>query len=181
MGTEKLDTGLDQVKIEQTRDKIDPIRFRDETINKVRKENYKFDKKRYLYIPFKVDKDTHFKGLKLKIAKGSPGDKDTQKTFFIQFWFNGRANKHKIARYSQRFGTKECNEYLVDLFNTHTDPATKLWIKDPNETRKNGELSQVEDPPFDRSFFKDLAHCQWNTEEIMGGDFHFFLSLSFLY
>ena len=39
-----------------------------------------------------------------------------------------------------------------------------------NETRKNGELSQVEDPPFDRSFFKDLAHCQWNTEEIMGGD-----------
>lgn len=38
MGTEKLDTGLDQVKIEQTRDKIDPIRFRDETINKARKE-----------------------------------------------------------------------------------------------------------------------------------------------
>ncbi len=51
MGTQKLDTELDQGEIKQTRHSLDPIRFRDETINKVRKENYEFDKKRYLYIP----------------------------------------------------------------------------------------------------------------------------------
>ena len=44
----KLDTELDQGEIKQTRHSLDPIRFRDETINKVRKENYEFDKKRYL-------------------------------------------------------------------------------------------------------------------------------------
>ena len=50
MGTEKLDTKLDQVEINQTSHKIDPIRFKDDAINKVRKENYKFGKKRYIYI-----------------------------------------------------------------------------------------------------------------------------------
>jgi len=52
MGTEKLD----QVEIKQTSHKIDPIRFKDDAINKVRKENYKFGNKRYLYIPFRIKK-----------------------------------------------------------------------------------------------------------------------------
>ena len=137
--TEKLDTKLDQVEIKQTRSKADPIRFRDDAINKIKKENFEFGKKRYLYIPFKVDKDTHLRGLKLKIAKGKPGSNHTEKTFFVQFWYNNRANKHKVGRYSQRFGTQECNKYLLDLISTHTDPETKLWIKDPNETRKNDQ------------------------------------------
>ena len=83
--------------------------------------------------------------MKLKISKGAPGEKDTQKTFFTQFWFNGRACKHKVGKISQRFGTKECNDYLIDLFDTHTDRATRLWIKDPNETRRN-EARIVEKP-----------------------------------
>ena len=45
MGTQKLDHSLEQVDIKQTRSKIDPIRFKDEAINKVRKENYKFGQK----------------------------------------------------------------------------------------------------------------------------------------
>ena len=135
--TEKLDTELDQGVIKQTRHKIKPIRFRNDAINKVKKEHYEFGNKRYLFIPFSVDKDTHLRGLKLKISKGKTGSKHTEKTFFVQFWYNNRANKHKIGRYSQRFGIDECDILLRDLVLAHTDKETKLWTKDPNETRKN--------------------------------------------
>ena len=79
MDTEKLETQLETVEIKQTRDKVEPIRFRDETINKVRKENYVFGKKPTKFIPFIVSKDSHQKGLKLRIYKGAPGEKDTKK------------------------------------------------------------------------------------------------------
>jgi hypothetical protein len=67
MMTEKLEEKLEEVKIKQTRRKIDPIRFKDEAINKVKKENYVFGKLKELFIPFIVSKDSHQKGLKLKI------------------------------------------------------------------------------------------------------------------
>ena len=67
MDTKKLETSLETVEIKQTRDKVEPIRFRDETINKIKKENYNFGKKRFKFIPFKVSKDSHQKGLVLKI------------------------------------------------------------------------------------------------------------------
>ena len=35
MGTEKLEDQLEEVKIKQTRRKLDPIRFKEEAINKV--------------------------------------------------------------------------------------------------------------------------------------------------
>ena len=70
MGTEKLEDQLEEVKIKQTRRKLDPIRFKEEAINKVKKENYKFNKLKELFIPFIVSKDSHQKGLKLKIIKG---------------------------------------------------------------------------------------------------------------
>ena len=145
MGTEKLDHTLEQVDIKQTRSNIDPIRFKDEAINKVRKENYTFGKRGNLFIPFSVSKDTHQKGLKLRIYKGRPGEKETFKVFYVQFWFNGRADKHKIGQYSQRFGVKECNDYLIELHKTHTDFKTGLWIKDPNITKKD-EKRIVEKP-----------------------------------
>ena len=137
MGTEKLETGLEKVEIKQTRDKVDPIRFRDDAINKVRKENYNFGKKRFKYIPFKVSKDTHQKGLVLKILKGSPGEKETQKIFYLRFWLDGKSAMHWIGKYSQSFGVKECDEYLVDLARTHQDPKTRYWIKDPNITKRD--------------------------------------------
>ena len=77
--TEKLDTELDQGVIKQTRHKIKPIRFRNDTINKVKKEHYEFGNKRYLFIPFSVDKDTHLRGLKLKISKGKTGSNTRRK------------------------------------------------------------------------------------------------------
>ena len=145
MGTEKLETPLEKVEIKQTRDKVDPIRFRDEAINKVKKENYNFGKKRFKYIPFKVSKDSHQKGVLLKILKGTVEDKQTDKVFCLRFWFNGKSDIHWIGKYSRTFGTKECDEYLVDLVKTHQDPKTKFWIKDPNLTKKN-EKRIVEKP-----------------------------------
>ena len=57
MGTEKLDTKLEQVEIKQTRSLVEPIRFTENAINKVRKENYVFGKRPNLYIPFIVSKE----------------------------------------------------------------------------------------------------------------------------
>ena len=97
MTKEKLDTELDHIEIKQTRHKgsasptgsaspgsrvkIEPIRFKEDVINRIKKGDYIFGSQKYLYIPFKVSRDTHQKGLKLKIAKGRVGDKHTEKTF----------------------------------------------------------------------------------------------------
>jgi len=139
LDTEKLEPQLETVEIKQTRDRVKPIRFKDDAINKVKKDNYNFGKKRFKYIPFIVSKDTHQKGLILKILKGKPGDSLTEKIFYLRFWFNGTANMHWIRRYSQSFDVKECNDYLLKLTKTHTDNRTGYWIKDPNETAKNGK------------------------------------------
>jgi hypothetical protein len=143
--TEKLEHKLEQVEIKQTRTPTKPIRFKDDAINKVRKENYVFGKKSNKFIPFIVSKDSHQKGLKLRIYKGTPGDKDTKKVFYLQFWFNNRSDVHKIGTYSQRFGVRECDEYLIELVKTHTDKKTGFWVKDPNLTKKN-EKRIVEKP-----------------------------------
>jgi hypothetical protein len=80
MDTKKLETSLETVEIKQTRDKVEPIRFRDETINKIKKENYNFGKKRFKFIPFKVSKDSHQKGLVLKILMANLPRKLTKKS-----------------------------------------------------------------------------------------------------
>ena len=103
MGKEILEHRLDQVEIKQTRTPTQPIRFKDEVINKVRKENYVFGKKSNKFIPFIVSKDSHQKGLKLKILKGSPGDNNTVKTFYLVYWFNGKGLRHLVGNYSQSF------------------------------------------------------------------------------
>ena len=148
----KLEAKLEDTEIKQTRgssaspsgsasprssNQIKSIRFKEEAINKVRKENYDFGEKRFLYIPFSVGKDTHQRGLKLYITKGRIGDTSTKKVFYTQFWFNGRASKHKVGNFNQQFGVKECNDYLIELYKTHIDPQTGLWIKDPNVTARN--------------------------------------------
>ena len=145
MGKEILEHRLDQVEIKQTRTPTQPIRFKDEVINKVRKENYVFGKMPNKFIPFIVSKDSHQKGLKLRIYKGAPGQKDTKKVFYLQFWFGGKADKHSIGQYNQRFGVRECDEYLINLVKTHTDSKTRFWIKDPNETKRD-EKRLIEKP-----------------------------------
>ena len=72
----KLYQELDQVKIKQT---ITPIRFKDEAINKIKKDNFIFGKRSYIFIPFIVSKDSHQKGLKLRVYKGSVKEKTTKK------------------------------------------------------------------------------------------------------
>lgn len=39
-----------------------------------------------------------------------------------------------------------------------------------NTARKLGEISKIEDPPMDRSFFGSLAYQQWTLEEIRSGE-----------
>ena len=141
MSEEKLVPELEQVKIKQT----SPIRFRDEAINKIRKQNFNFEKKRDFFIPFIVSKDSHQKGLKLRVYKGSSKDKDTKRVFYVQYWFNGKASKFKLGTYQQNFGVKECDELLARIHKEHTDPKTGYWIKDPVETFKN-EKRLVEKP-----------------------------------
>ena len=141
MGTKKLDQKLDQVDIKQTR----PIRFKDDAINKIKKQNIDFGKRSYVFFPFIVSKDSHQKGLKLRVYKGSLGDKTTKKVFYIQYWFNGRAQKYRLGDYSQRFGVRECDEELIKIHRDHTDPETGFWIKDPNITKRD-EKRFVEKP-----------------------------------
>ena len=38
-----------------------------------------------------------------------------------------------------------------------------------NPARKLGSIEDVENPPMDREFFKNLAHNQWTLEEIKSG------------
>ncbi len=112
MNTEKLYQKLEQVEIKQT---IAPIRFKDEAINKIKKQNIEFRKRSFIFIPFIVSKDSHQKGLKLRILKGHPGDKHTVKVFYLVYWFNGKSIRHMIGNYSQSFGVKECDEYLINF------------------------------------------------------------------
>ena len=48
MNTEILDKKLDEAEIKQTRQKLEPIRFKEEAINKVKSDNYKFGTKKEL-------------------------------------------------------------------------------------------------------------------------------------
>ena len=133
MSEQKLVRELDQIEIKQT----SPIRFKDDAINKIRKQNIVWNKRTDIFIPFKVSKDSHQKGLKLRVFKGALGDKDTRRVFYVQYWFDGRAKRYRLGDYSQRFGKTECDDLLKEVFKNHTDPETGFWIKDPNETRKN--------------------------------------------
>jgi len=145
MSEEKQDTALDKGKIKQTRHKPDPIRLREDAINKIKKSNTEFGLKAFKDIPFKVSKDTHQKGLMLRIYKGAPGDDFTKRVFYVRFWFNKRSDLHNCGNYSQSFGVNELNEYLIELDKTHKDRKTGLWVKNPNTTKKD-EKRFVEKP-----------------------------------
>ncbi len=145
MSEEKQDTALDKGKIKQTRYKPDPIRLREDAINKIKKSNTEFGLKAFKDIPFKVSKDTHQKGLMLRIYKGAPGDDFTKRVFYVRFWFNKRSDVHNCENYSQSFGVNELNEYLIELDKTHKDRKTGLWVKNPNTTKKD-EKRFVEKP-----------------------------------
>jgi len=140
---------LTEQEIKHSRKKIEPVRFKDEFINKIKSTNYEFGNKRELLIPFSVDKDSHRKGLKLKIFRSKSGEPNNTKKFVVQFWFNdgverlnskgqkiyGQSKVYIIGKYSQGFGAKECDEELKEIFDSHTVKKTGVWIKDPNKTK----------------------------------------------
>ena len=75
--------------------------------------------------------------------KGSISDKETKKFFYVQYWYNGKSGMYKLGKVSQTFGVKECDEELLKIYRDHTDPKTGFWTKDPNETKKNDNASQL--------------------------------------
>ncbi len=67
--TDKLEPQLEQIEIKQTRTFLEPIRFREDAINKVKNTQYNFNNKSFLFIPFRVSNDSHNKpATKIKIA-----------------------------------------------------------------------------------------------------------------
>ena len=139
--------------IKHSRQKIQTIRFKEDVINKTKSADYIFGNKRELLIPFKSDKDSHRKGLKLKIFKGTQESPNSKKIFVLQFWLNdgierknkrgqtiyGLSRRYKLGKFSTTFGTKECDKKIRELRETHTDPESEVWITDPNITDKNKE------------------------------------------
>ena len=79
-----------------TRPQTRLIWFKDEAINKIKKQNIDFGKRSYIFVSFIVSKDSHLKGLKLRVYKGALGEKETINVFYLLFWFN----------------SKSCREYL---------------------------------------------------------------------
>jgi len=138
-------------EIKHSSQKIQPIRFKEDVINKIKNADYTFGNKRELLIPFKVDKDGHRKGLKLKIFKGTQEHPNIAKIFVLQFWLNdgikrknkkgqiiyGLSRKYKLGKFSTTFGTIECDKKIRELRETHTNPETGVWVKDPNITARD--------------------------------------------
>jgi hypothetical protein len=54
------------------------------------------EKRPDLFIPFIVSKDSHQKGLKLRIYKGAWRQRNKE-SFYVQYWFNGKADKYSIG------------------------------------------------------------------------------------
>ena len=149
MSEQLLGQKLGQVDIKQTR----PIRFKDEAINKLKNKNIDFGKRSYVFIPFIVSKDSHLKGLKLRVYKGALGEKETVRVFYLLFWFNNKSCRYSLGHYSQTFGVKECDEAVRQIYLSHTDPKTGFWIKDPVKTFKDEvRIVPKSDPTGDKDY-----------------------------
>ena len=86
--------------------------------------------KKQIYVPFNVDKNTHLKGLKLCVFRGT-----NTKTFVVNYWHNKKSDYHVIGKFIPGvFTTKDCSEKLFELFKSHTENG--LWIKNPKLTQR---------------------------------------------
>ena len=53
--------------------------------NYQKKQNIDFGKRSYIFILFIISKDSHLKGLKLRVYKGALVDKETVRVFYLVF------------------------------------------------------------------------------------------------
>ena len=134
----KLDTTLELDQIKQTRTKREKISFRDSAISKLTRSNTEFGNKKYVAYNFDVSKGSSLKGLMLKFYKQTE-----KKSFVLSFWFNKRNDYYILGNYPN-INCKEVERLCLELAQSHQDHRG-IWIKDPNETRRN-ENRIVEKP-----------------------------------
>ena len=66
--------------------------------------------------------------------------------------------------YSQSFGTKECDDYLIHLHKNHTDTKTRYWIKSPNTTRRDISRSTGNSVISEPRFKSKVAESIWRLK-----------------
>ena len=89
---------------------------------------------RQMLIPFDVPKRSILKGLKLCIQR-----RTGSKLFWLQFWFNNKADYYPVGKFIPKvFGTKEVEDKLLPIVRYHTNDKAH-WIKKPNITEKESE------------------------------------------
>ena len=69
--TEKLDNKLETGEIKQTRNKRPIIPFRDSAIDRIKKTDTEFGRKRFKEFKFNISKGTSLKGLLLRFSKAT--------------------------------------------------------------------------------------------------------------
>ena len=83
-------------------------------------------------IPFKTDKKTSLKGLKLTIHRSTGS-----KIFMVKYLFHSKSKFLVLGKFSLGiFGIKQVEELLFPIVKDHTNESGH-WIKDPQITRRN--------------------------------------------
>ena len=126
--TEKLDNKLETGEIKQTRNKRPIIPFRDSAIDRIKKTDTEFGRKRFKEFKFNISKGTSLKGLLLRFSKATE-----RKDFTMSFWFKGEPDYYTIGTFPN-IRCKDVEKLCMELAETHQDERGH-WIKNPNETR----------------------------------------------
>ena len=91
--------------------------------------------RRQLVFPFDVPNKSILKGLKLCIQKSTGS-----KLFWLQFWFNGKADYYSVGkRIPGSWGVNEVEDKLLPIVRSHTNDKGH-WVKSPVESEKKKAL-----------------------------------------
>ena len=130
MNAKILENKLDSEEIKQTRYKLP---FKDRSIEALKNRDITFGKSRFKWFTFDVAKGSSLKGLKLRISRDTGS-----KHFALQFWFQGKSDYFYGLGNYPKINCKEIEKKCINLTTTHQDHRG-LWIKNPNETKKDEE------------------------------------------
>jgi len=73
---------------------IEKLNLNDDDFSYIDKETQTVKFKKQIYIPFDVSKNTHLKGLKLCIFRGT-----NTKSFVVHYWYNKQSKLHVLGKY----------------------------------------------------------------------------------
>ena len=132
----KLGTELGHNEISHSRTQKFKLKFTDFAVEKYVASFFINGKvKARKYVPFDVSRHTILKGLKLCIQKSTGS-----KLFWLQFWFNGKADYYSVGkRIPGSWGVNEVEDKLLPIVRSHTNDKGH-WIKSPVESEKKKAL-----------------------------------------